>query len=93
MGYCRSRCTSGDKVGPMAVPYNDKQPLCSEHERVEVFDDTTISANVWKHETSKLYSCVDELIFSWMNLNVNNCLLPFLDPSGYFHLLTLTVSQ
>ena len=56
-------------------------------------DDTTISENVWKHETSKLYSCVDELIFSWMNLNVKKCVLPFLDPSGYFHPLTLTVSQ
>ena len=37
MGYCRSRCSSGEKPGPMAVPYNDKQPLCSEHERVEVY--------------------------------------------------------
>ena len=56
-------------------------------------DDTTISEKVWKHKTTKLHSCVDELIFSWMNLDVKNCVLPLLDPSGHFHPLSLTVSQ
>ena len=46
----------------MAFRYNDKRPFYVADTNISKYvDDTTISENVWKHETSKIESSVDEL--------------------------------
>ena len=81
----------------MAFRYNDKRPFYVADTNISKYvDDTTISENVWKHETSKIESSVDELKkerqlltnFSSTKLNLKNCVLPCI-----LHPLSLMVKK